>query len=78
MSSAKLYVGNLSYDTSEDRPEEAVPRLSGEVAAVNVITDRATGRPKGFAFVTMGSAEEAQAAKTALNGTSCRRSRSQH
>ena len=68
MSSAKLYVGNLSYDTSEAGLRKLF-EAHGEVAAVNVITDRATGRPKGFAFVTMGSAEEAQAAKTALNGT---------
>ncbi|MCL4466025.1 MAG: RNA-binding protein, partial [Chloroflexi bacterium] len=41
----------------------------GEVASVNLITDRDTGRPKGFGFVEMGSADEAQKAKGALDGT---------
>ena len=68
MSSAKLYVGNLSYETTEASIRTAF-EPHGEVASVNLITDRDTGRPKGFGFVEMGSAEEAQAAKTALNGT---------
>ena len=68
MSSAKLYVGNLSYDTSE-ASIRTVFEAHGEVTSVNLITDRATGRPKGFGFVEMGSADEAQKAKSALNGT---------
>ena len=68
MSSAKLYVGNLGYDTSEATIRTTF-EAHGEVTSVNLITDRDTGRPKGFGFVEMGSAEEAQAAKTALDGT---------
>ena len=62
-----LYVGNLSYDTNQERLQELFEEY-GEVESVNVITDRETGRSKGFAFVEMGSEEEAQAAKGALNG----------
>jgi cold-inducible RNA-binding protein len=68
VNSAKLYVGNLSYDTSEASIRTAF-EAHGEVASVNLITDRDTGRPKGFGFVEMGSAEEAQKAKSALDGT---------
>ncbi len=68
VSSAKLYVGNLSYQTSE-ASIRALFEAHGEVASVNLITDRDSGRPKGFGFVEMGSAEEAQSAKTALDGT---------
>ena len=57
----KLYVGNLSYDTTEDGLREAFAK-AGTVALVEIIKDRDTGRMKGFAFVTMGSSEEAQAA----------------
>jgi RNA recognition motif-containing protein len=68
MSSAKLYVGNLSYETSEASIRTAF-EAHGEVASVNLITDRDSGRPKGFGFVEMGSSEEAQVAKGALDGT---------
>jgi cold-inducible RNA-binding protein len=68
VNSAKLYVGNLSYETSEATIRTAF-EAHGEVTSVNLITDRGTGRPKGFGFVEMGSAEEAQAAKSALDGT---------
>jgi len=68
VNSAKLYVGNLSYETSEATIRTAF-EAHGEVASVNLITDRDSGRPKGFGFVEMGSAEEAQAAKGALDGT---------
>jgi RNA recognition motif-containing protein len=63
---AKLYVGNLSFDTTEDglRTEFA---QAGTVVAVDMITDRNTGRMKGFAFVTMSNAEEAQNAIKILN-----------
>ncbi len=68
VNSAKLYVGNLSYDTSEASIRTAF-EAHGEVASVNLITDRDSGRPKGFGFVEMGSADEAQKAKGALDGT---------
>ena len=68
MSSAKLYVGNLSYETSDTTIRTAF-EPHGEVASVNLITDRDSGRPKGFGFVEMGSVDEAQKAKSALDGT---------
>jgi cold-inducible RNA-binding protein len=68
LSSAKLYVGNLSYETSEAGIRTAF-EAHGEVTSVNLITDRDSGRPKGFGFVEMGSAEEAQKAVAALDGT---------
>ncbi len=68
MSTARLYVGNLSYGTTKETLEKAFGE-HGEIVAVNIITDRQTGRPKGFAFVEMSSPEEADAAKAALNGT---------
>jgi len=63
----KLYVGNLNYRTTESGLRTLFEEY-GEVESVNVVTDRETGRSKGFAFVEMGSEEEAQAAKGALNG----------
>jgi cold-inducible RNA-binding protein len=68
MSNAKLYVGNLTYDTTESTIE-ALFGTHGTVVSVALINDRDTGRPKGFGFVEMGSPEEAQAAKAALDGT---------
>jgi RNA recognition motif-containing protein len=68
MSSSKLYVGNLTYDTTESTIE-ALFATHGSVSSVALIMDRDTGRPKGFGFVEMGSVEEAQAAKSALDGT---------
>ena len=68
MSQSKLYVGNLTYDTTETTIEAAFA-AHGSVTSVALITDRDTGRPKGFGFVEMGSDEEALAAKTALDGT---------
>jgi len=63
----KIYVGNLSYETTEeDLRQEFV--AFGEVTSVSVITDKYTGRPKGFAFVEMASNSEAEAAITGLNG----------
>ncbi|MCL5736888.1 MAG: RNA-binding protein [Actinobacteria bacterium] len=67
MSSAKLYVGNLSYSSSESAIK-ALFEQHGEVTSVNLITDRDSGRPKGFGFVEMATPEEAEAAKNALNG----------
>ncbi len=63
----KLYVGNLSFDTSESALKAAFA-AHGEVEEVAVITDRDTGQPRGFAFVTMGDDNAARAAIEALNG----------
>jgi RNA recognition motif-containing protein len=62
-----LYVGNLSYDTTEDTLRTLFAEF-GEIESVRLITDRYTGRPKGFAFVEMATEEAAQAAISALNG----------
>lgn len=64
----KLYVGNLSYDTTSSMLESMFSQ-HGTVESAEVITDRSTGRSKGFGFVEMGSDQEAQAAIQALNGT---------
>jgi len=66
--SNRLYVGNLSYNTQQADLEAAFAAV-GEVVEVAITTDRETGRPRGFAFVTMGSAEAANAAIAQLNGT---------
>jgi RNA recognition motif-containing protein len=63
----KLYVGNISFDTSEDRLRDAFAEF-GDVEEVAVITDRDTGRPRGFAFVTMRDDNAARAAIDGLNG----------
>ncbi len=63
----KIYVGNLSYEvTEEDLRQEFV--AFGEVTSVSVITDKYSGRPKGFGFIEMASKSEAEAAITGLNG----------
>jgi RNA recognition motif-containing protein len=62
----KLYVGNLSYDTTEDGLRTAFAQ-AGTVVSVDIIKDRDSGRMKGFAFVTMNSDEEAQKAIQILN-----------
>ena len=62
-----IYVGNMSYNTSEDELRTLFEE-HGTVDAVRVITDRDTGRPKGFAFVEMPDDAQAQAAIEALNG----------
>ena len=69
---SKLYVGNLSFDISEDDLRQAFAADGRNVSEVAVVMDRDTGRPRGFAFVTMGSAEEARAAISALDGTALR------
>src|SRR5688572_618910 len=63
----KLFVGNLSFDTTELGLQDLFA-AHGVVEDVNLVTDRVTGRPRGFAFVTMSKPEEAQAAIGALNG----------
>src|SRR5690242_21758430 len=64
---SKLYVGNLSYNTTGSDLEQLFSQ-HGTVQSAEVIADRDTGRSKGFGFVQMGSDQEAQAAIAALNG----------
>ncbi|MDB5298075.1 MAG: recognition motif protein, partial [Phycisphaerales bacterium] len=64
---SKLYVGNLSYNTTSSDLEQMFSQ-HGAVQSAEIISDRDTGRSKGFGFVQMGSDEEAQAAIDALNG----------
>ena len=68
MNNSKLYVGNLAYTTSETDLQDMFS-AHGTVIEVKVPTDRESGRPRGFAFVTMATPEAAQAAIQALNGT---------
>src|SRR5436853_1917121 len=63
----KLYVGNMSYDV-DSSALEAMFTPHGTVQSAEIISDRETGRSKGFGFVQMGSDQEAQAAIGALNG----------
>ena len=63
----KLFVGNLSFDTTADRLRELFAE-AGEVVNVTVPTDRLTGRPRGFAFVELSTADQAAAAAERLNG----------
>ena len=65
----KLYVGNLSFDSTEETVRAAFEADGREVLEVALITDRDTGRPRGFGFVTMGSTEAGNAAIQALDGT---------
>ncbi|MFC1918622.1 RNA recognition motif domain-containing protein [Chloroflexota bacterium] len=63
----KIYVGNLSYEVTEQDLRQEFEAF-GEVGSVSVITDKYSGRPKGFAFVEMASKSEGEAAITSLNG----------
>jgi RNA recognition motif-containing protein len=65
--SARLYVGNLSSDATADALKAAFSE-HGDVNEVHIVLHRDTGLPRGFAFVTMGTAEQASAAATKLNG----------
>ena len=65
----KLFVGNLSFNTTENDLQDAFAAF-GAVTEATMMMDRATGRPRGFGFVTMGSDAEAAAAVEALNGKS--------
>jgi RNA recognition motif-containing protein len=67
--SNKLFVGNLSFNTTENDLQDAFA-AHGTVLETNLMMDRTTGRPRGFAFVTMSTPEEAQKATEALNGKS--------
>ena len=66
--SAKLFVGNLSFNITENDLQDAFA-AHGTVVETNLMMDRTTGRPRGFGFVTMNSPEEAQKAIAALNGS---------
>ncbi|MSU62319.1 MAG: RNA-binding protein [Pedosphaera sp.] len=66
--STKLFVGNLSYNTTENDLHDAFA-AHGTVIEANLMLDRMSGRSRGFAFVTMSTPEEAQIAVEALNGT---------
>ena len=63
----KIYVGNLSSEITEEELRQEFEAF-GEVESVNIITDKISGRPRGFGFVEMTSESEGQAAITGLNG----------
>ena len=65
--SAKLFVGNLSFQATEEDPRELFAQ-AGTVETVRIITDQFTGRPRGFGFVEMATKEEAMKAVEMLNG----------
>ncbi len=65
----KLFVGNLSFNTTENDLHDAFA-AHGTVVEANLMVDRMSGRPRGFGFVTMSTPEEAQKAITAMNGAS--------
>jgi len=67
--STKLFVGNLSFNTTENDLQDAFA-AHGTVVEANLMMDRMSGRPRGFGFVTMSTPEEAQKAIEALNGAS--------
>src|SRR5881396_2595946 len=67
--STKLFVGNLSFNTTENDLQDAFA-AHGTVVEANLMMDRVTGKPRGFGFVTMSTPEEAQKAIAALNGAS--------
>ena len=66
--STKLFVGNLSFNVTENQLQDTFA-AHGTVVETNLMMDRMSGRPRGFAFVTMSTADEAQKAIDALNGT---------
>lgn len=68
MNTSRLYVGGLPYATTEDELEELFA-AHGSIESVRIITDRMTGRSKGFGFVEMSTTEEAEAAVENLNNT---------
>ncbi len=64
----KLYIGGIPYSSTEDALREVFTKV-GEVASVNIITDRVTGRSRGFGFVEMANDADADRAVETLNGT---------
>jgi RNA recognition motif-containing protein len=67
--STKLFVGNLDFKVTENELQDAFAAF-GTVVEANLVTDRDTGRPRGFAFITMSTPEEAQKAIEGMNGKS--------
>ena len=63
----RIYVGNLSHDVTEEELEQEFTAF-GEVASTNIVTDKYTGRPRGFGFIEMPKVAEGQAAIAGLNG----------
>ncbi|MDX2041168.1 MAG: RNA-binding protein [Acidobacteriota bacterium] len=66
--SMKLYVGNLAFQTTDEDLQSLFSQV-GTVESISLVTDRETGRPRGFGFVEMGSREEGEAAISKFNGT---------
>ena len=66
--STRLYVGNLSFDTTQETLTGAFEKDGRQVKEVSIVTDRETGRPRGFAFVEMTNESDAQAAIQAMDG----------
>jgi len=66
--SSKIFVGNISYHTTEEALRELFESTGREVVSVRVITDRETGRSRGFGFVEFGSEADARSALDELNG----------
>ena len=62
-----IYIGNMSFDTTESQLRQAFEGF-GEVSTVNIITDKMSGEPRGFAFVEMSGKDQAMAAISGLNG----------
>ena len=65
---SRLYVGNLNFNTSEDQLRGLVESNGGQVVSIHMVTDRETGRPRGFAFVEVANAAHASGAIEQLNG----------
>ena len=66
---SRVYVGNLPFNVDEEQLRLLFAEGGREVLEIKIVTDRDTGRPRGFAFVDMASQEEAQTAINSLNGT---------
>jgi len=66
---SRLYIGNLSFTTTEETLRAALSEDGRTVKEVHIVADRETGRPRGFAFAEMGNDADAQAAIAALEGT---------
>ncbi len=65
---SRLYVGNLAFNTTEDAIRAAFEEGGGTCKDIHIVTDRETGRPRGFGFVEMNSDQEAQAVIAAMDG----------
>jgi len=65
---SRLYIGNLSFNTTEDSLRAALEQGGGQVRDIHIVTDRETGRPRGFAFAEMSDDAEAQSVIEAMDG----------